>query len=244
MKNLYRNLESDQCKQVLPFVGSWDVNLVLFCFDGGQVLQRCLASKFMSSTKCFGLLPQVHAQRIESLFWLSQSSRSLQSRKEKHKVNHVLNKMLWPFTTSAHKAQALSGSNFFPLTEKASYILLSVSQWKPRAEQEPFAPNWFASTGLALVWSTPVLASVKGCWRGLLMNYMHQLLLPKLVKVTLGRIFVKELCYNSGNHGSIWANICSSSKTTKLVQISIGLPERASKTMQLLKEPAFYVNAN
>jgi len=69
-----------------------------------------------------------------------------------------------------HKVQALSGSNFFPLTEKASHILLLVSQWKPRAEQEPFAANWFVSSGLALVWSTPVLASVKGCWRGLLVN--------------------------------------------------------------------------
>jgi len=38
------------------------------------------------------------------------------------------------------------------------------------------------------------------------------------------------------------ANFCSPSKTTKLVQISIGLPERASKKMQLLKEPAFYVS--
>ena len=41
-------------------------------------------------------------------------------------------------------------------------------QWKPRAEQEPFPPNWFVLSRLALVWSTPVLASVKGCWRALL----------------------------------------------------------------------------
>jgi len=73
---------------------------------------------------------------------------------------------------------------------------------------------------------------------------MHQLLLPKLVKVTLGGIFVKEFCYISGNHGLICANFCSSSKTRKLVHISIGLPERAFKNMQLLKEPAFYVNVN
>jgi len=62
-------------------------------------------------------------------------------------------------------------------------------------------------------------------------TYMHQLLLPKLVKVTLGGIFVKEFCYTSGNHGSIWANFCSPSKTTKLVHISIGLPERTSKNV-------------
>jgi len=73
---------------------------------------------------------------------------------------------------------------------------------------------------------------------------MHQLLLPKLVKVTLGGIFVKDFCYASGNHGPILANFCSQSKTTKFVQISIGLLEKASKEMQLLKEPAFYANVN
>jgi len=46
-------------------------NVVVF-IDGGQVPQRCLVSKFMSSIKCFGLLPQVHAQKGTSLFWLSQ----------------------------------------------------------------------------------------------------------------------------------------------------------------------------
>jgi len=45
---------------------SWHVNLVLFCFDGGQAPQRCLISKFMSSIKCFGLLPQVHAQQEQA----------------------------------------------------------------------------------------------------------------------------------------------------------------------------------
>ena len=160
------------------------------------------------------------------------------------------------FSPQVHTVQALSGSNFVPMTEKASYILLPVSQWKPRAEQEPFAPKWFVLSLLALAWSTPVLASVKGYWRGLLVNLepctssfcptlhqlllpfteayiaqptLHQLLLPKLVNVTLGGIFVKEFWYTSGNHGSIWTNFCSPSKTTKLVQISIGLPERASK---------------
>ena len=123
----------------------------------------------------------------------------------------------------------LSGSKFFPLTNKASYILVPVSQWKPRAEQEPFAPNWFASSGLALVWSIPVLASVKCCWRGWLVNLHAPTPLPTLVKVTSGGIFVQEFCYTSGNHGSIWANFCSPSTTTKLVQIPIELPERASR---------------
>jgi len=64
VSNRSRKLESDQCRQVLPIVGSWHVNLVLFCVDGGQVLQRCLISKFMSSIKYFDILPQVHAQQV------------------------------------------------------------------------------------------------------------------------------------------------------------------------------------
>ena len=63
---------------MLPIVASWHVNLVLFCFYGGQVpqAQRCLMSKFMSSIKCFGLLPEVYAQQGASLFWLRYSSRN------------------------------------------------------------------------------------------------------------------------------------------------------------------------
>ena len=60
--------------------GSWHVSLVLFCFDGGKVPQRCLVSKFMSSIKCFGLLPQVHVQGAR-LFWLSQSFRNFNYKK-------------------------------------------------------------------------------------------------------------------------------------------------------------------
>jgi len=36
---------------------------------------------------------------------------------------------------------------------------------------------------------------------------MHQLLLPKLVKVTSGGIFVKEFCYTSGKHGGMCAKV-------------------------------------
>jgi len=55
VNNFCRKLEDDTCRQVLRIVGSWHVNFVLFCFDGGQVPQRCLVSKFMSSIKCFDL---------------------------------------------------------------------------------------------------------------------------------------------------------------------------------------------
>jgi len=95
--------------------------------------------------------------------------------------------------------------------EKGNNLMLTrLTQWQ----------YWSQVAGMADLWT-----------------YMHKLLLPKLVIVTSGEIFVQEFCYTSGNQGSIWTNFCSPSKTTKLVQISIGLPERASKKMQLLKEP-------
>jgi len=46
VSNLCGKFESSQCRQMLSIVGSWHVNLVLFRFDGGQVLQRCLVSRF------------------------------------------------------------------------------------------------------------------------------------------------------------------------------------------------------
>jgi len=58
---------------------------------------------------------------------------------------------------------------------------------------------------------------------------MQQCLLPKLVNVTLGGIFVKEFYYTFRDHGSLWANFCSPWKIIKLGQIWIGLTERASK---------------
>ena len=62
----------------------------------------------------------------------------------------------------------LTKSNFFLSSGVSGIIyLLPVSQWKPRDEQEPLEPDWFVWSGLALVWSTPLLASVKGCWHGL-----------------------------------------------------------------------------
>ena len=132
-----------------------------------------------------------------------------------------------------HTVQALSGSNFFPLTEKASYILMPVSQWKPRAVQEPFVPNWFASSGFTLVWSTPVLALVKGCCRGLLVNLHAPTHFAQIGQDYLR--FASEIYYTSGSHGSIWANFCSPSKATKLVQISIGLLGRWSKKCRYWK---------
>jgi len=63
------------------------------------------------------------------------------------------------------RVHARDASNFFPLTQHASYILLPVSQWKPRVEQKQFAANWSRSSVLALVCVIYcLLASVKGCW--------------------------------------------------------------------------------
>jgi len=106
----------------------------------------------------------------ESLFWLSQSFRNFNSKQRSTRSLSSIKCFDLSPQVHTNKVHALPGSNFFPLTEKASHILLPVSQWKPRAEQEQFAPKWFASSGLAHVWSTAVSASVKGCRRGLLVN--------------------------------------------------------------------------
>jgi len=58
---------------------------------------------------------------------------------------------------------------------------------------------------------------------------MHQLLLPKVVKVTLGGIFVQDFVTPQVTMGQFGQIFGSPSKTTKLMQMSIGLPERASK---------------
>ena len=77
VSNLCKKRESDQCRQVLH---RWHWQLareprfVLFwCWTGSTALSGL---KFMSSIKCFGLLPQVHAQQGASRFWLRQSSRN------------------------------------------------------------------------------------------------------------------------------------------------------------------------
>jgi len=87
----------------------------------------------------------------------------------------------------------LDKSNFFPLTEKASYILLPLSQWKPPVKQEQFAPNWSAWSVLALVWSTALLASVKGCWRDLLVHLHAQ---TPFAKIGQGYLRRGLLCRN------------------------------------------------
>jgi len=153
------------------------------------------------------------------LFWWWTGSTALSDLKV-----YVFNKMLWPFTASALTTRASpywwsqSSRNFnSEQRSTASYILLPVSQWKPRAEQKPFEPNWSASSVLAFVWPTPVLASVKSYWRGSLVNLHPPTPFAQIGQGYLRRDLCEGICYTSGNHGSIWANFCSPSKTTKLV---------------------------
>jgi len=113
-KSLFKPLSSvvHQCRQVLPIVGSCNVNLFLFCFDGGQVPQRCLVSKFASSIKCFGLLPQVHAQQGASFFWRSQSPRNFNCIKRNTKF--IMSSIkCFDLSPQVRTVQALSGSNVF-----------------------------------------------------------------------------------------------------------------------------------
>ena len=108
----------------------WHVNLVLFYFGGGQVPQRCLVSKFMSSIKCFDLSPQVHTQQGAGPFW----------------------------------RQFLSFDGEGVVHSPACFSMKTTS-WAGAIRAK-----LVCVVRLALVWSTPVLASVKGCWRGLLVN--------------------------------------------------------------------------
>jgi len=140
--------------------------------------------------------------------------------------------------SQVHTLQAYSDFNFFP-TFSCLFLNENHELSRSHSRQNDLCRQGLHSCDLLPCWLRSKVAGVTYQW-----TYTHQLLLHKLVKVTLGAIFVREFCYTSGNHGSFWAHFCSPSKTTKLVQISIGLPERASKQMQLLKEPAFYVNVN
>ena len=128
-----------------------------------------------------------------------------------------------------HTVQALSGSTFFDWRRRRhtfSCLFLNENHELSRSHsrQIDLCRQVLHSCDLFPCWRRSKVAGVAHQW-----TYMHQLLLPELFKVTLEGMFVKEFCYTSGNHGSVWTNFCSPSKTTKLVQISIGLPERASK---------------
>jgi len=104
----------------------------------------------MSSIKCLGFSTQVHV-RGANLVWLSQSSRNFKQEKRSTRLIMSSINALTFHDKCTHKVQARYGSNFLPLTEKASCVLLPVSQWKPWTEQEPFAPNWSASSVLAYI---------------------------------------------------------------------------------------------
>ena len=141
-------------------------------------------------------------------------------------MHHVLNKMLWSFHHKYTRLRPfLAPISFLWRRRRDTFFCLFLNEnselSRSHSRQIDLCRQGLHSCDLLPCWLRSKVAGVAYQW-----TYMHQLLLPKLVKVTLGGIFVKEFCYTSGDHGSIWANFCSSSKATKL---SIGLPERASK---------------
>jgi len=165
----------------------------------------------------------VHTQQEQSLFGQAKVLETPIRTRSTRFI--ILDKMLWPFTTSAH-------TRYMPFLAPISLL------WRRRRhtfscqflnENHELSRNHRAKlicvvrecTRLTLIYSRAGFGQRLLAWlTSEPTYYMHQLLLPKLVKVTLGGIFVLEFCYTSGNHGSIWANFCSPSKTTKLVQIS------------------------
>jgi len=95
--------------------------------EDGQVPQRSLVSKFMSSIKRFGLLPQAHAQQEQSFFGKAKVlETSIRNREAQGSSSSIKRFDLSPQVLT--QGACLSGSNFFPLMEKASHILLPVSQ--------------------------------------------------------------------------------------------------------------------
>jgi len=138
--------------------------------------------------------------------------------------------MLWPFTTSEHPAGP-SDSNFFLWRRRRhtfSGLFLKENHELSRSHSLQID---LSCQGLHSSVLLPCRLRSKVAGVAYQCTYMHKLLLLKLVKVTSGRIFVKEFCYTSGSHGSSWANFCSPSKTKNLVQILTGMPERASKNV-------------
>ena len=163
----------------------WHVNLVLFCFDGGQVPQRCLISKFMSSN--WMLWPFIASARTTRAnpFWLSQSSRNFNSEQRSTRFI-ILDKMLWPFTTSAHTTRCmpfLAPISFLWRRKRHRFSCLFLNEKHELSRRNSrqidlrrqclhscdLLPCWLRSKLVAWLTSEPT---------------MHQLLLPKLVKVT------------------------------------------------------------
>jgi len=167
----------------------------------------------------------VHTQQVASLFRLRQNSRSF--NQEKRSTRFIMSSIK-SFDLSPHVHSVQAAISFLWWIRRHAFSCLFLNEnhelSRSNSRQIDLYRQGLHSRDLLPCWLRSKVAGLADLW-----TYMHQLLLPKLVKVTLGGIFVKEFCYTSGNHGSAWANFCSPSKTTKVVQISIGLPARASK---------------
>jgi len=125
-----------------------------------------------------------------SPFWLSQSSRNFNSEQRSTRFI-ILDKLLWPFTTSAHATRCmpfLAPISFLSRRRSHTFSCLFLNQnhelSRSNSRQIRLCRRCLHSCDLLPCWLRSKVAGVAYWW-----TYMHQLLLAKLVKVTLG-IFV------------------------------------------------------
>ena len=103
----------------------------------------------------------------------------------------ILDKMLWPFTTSAHARcmPFLAPISFLWRRRRDTFSCLFLNEnhelSRSHSRQSDVRRQELHSWNLLPCWFRSKAAGVAYQW-----TYMHQLLLPKLVKVTLGGIFV------------------------------------------------------
>ena len=125
-----------------------------------------------------------------SPFWLSQSSRNFNSEQRSTRFI-ILDKMLWPSTTSGHTRcmPFLAPNSFLWRRRHHTFSCLFLNQnhelSRSHSRQIDLRRQCLHSCDLLPCWLWSKVAGVAYQW-----TYMQQLLLPKLVKVTLGGLFV------------------------------------------------------
>ena len=171
---------------MLPIVGSWHVNLVLFFFDGGQVPTSTVLSGLKVHVLNKILWPFTASARTtrSKPFLAKPKFQKLQLGKEKHKVHHVLNKMLWPFATSASDAvpfwlQFLSSDREGVIHSPACFSVKTYKLSRSHSCRIDLCRQGLRSCHLLRCWLPSKVTGVAYEW-----TCMRQLRLPKLVKVT------------------------------------------------------------
>ena len=138
--------------------------------------------------------------------------------------------MLWPFITRAHtrcRPFLVNQKQFLSfdvggVTHSPACFSMKAVGWAGGIRPELI---YVLSACTRVIYAD----SRQGCWSGLLVHLHAQTPFATLVDVSWRKNFMLEFCYTTGNHGSVWAKFRSPSKTTKRIQILIGLPERALK---------------